>query len=91
MENYIRGLREIHEARVEHSDIHPRNMMIIEGDPESAIWIDFYRAQTFNLDHITEEQKGWIEFENELVGEMGVLMDADSLEGHLNHTGMDYY
>ncbi|PIG83957.1 hypothetical protein AARAC_008627 [Aspergillus arachidicola] len=91
MENFIRGLHEIHEARVEHSDIHPRNMMIIEGDPERAIWIDFDRAQTFDLDNITEEQKEWMEFEDELVGEMGVFMDADSLEGHLNHTRMYYY
>ncbi|KAB8267883.1 hypothetical protein BDV30DRAFT_246187 [Aspergillus minisclerotigenes] len=57
MENFIRGLHKIHEARVEHSDIHPRNMMIIEADPDRAIWIDFDRAQTFDLDHIREEQK----------------------------------
>lgn len=56
-----------------HSDIHPRNMMILEDDPERAIWIDFDRAQTFNTD-LTERQGGWIAFEKEIVDEMADFM-----------------
>ncbi|KKK19016.1 hypothetical protein ARAM_007163 [Aspergillus rambellii] len=74
MENFIKGLKEIHAAKVEHSDIHPRNMMIVDGDPKRAIWIDFDRAQTFDIGHITEEQQEWLDFEDDLVTEMGVLM-----------------
>jgi len=86
MDNFIKGLQKIHEALVEHSDVYPRNMMIVEGDPERAIWIDFDRAQTFDPDNVTEKQNEWIEFEKELVADIGACMEADSLEGRLNKT-----
>jgi hypothetical protein len=79
MENFIKGLDEIHKALVEHSDPHPRNMMVVEGDPERAIWIDFDRAQTFHLDTLTEEQKEWIAFEDKLVAEVGRDMVSNTL------------
>lgn len=47
--------------------------MIVEGDPERAIWIDFDRAQTFSGELI-ERQKKWIAFEKELVAEMADCM-----------------
>jgi len=60
-------------------------MVIVKGDPERAIWIDFDRAQTFDPDHITEQQNEWMDFENELVADIGVCMaslnPSDSLEG----------
>ena len=31
--------------------------MIIEPDPERVFSIDFVRAQAFNHDHLTEDQK----------------------------------
>lgn len=76
MQNFIDGISEIHNALVEHSDIHPRNMMDVNGDPERAIWIDFDRAQTFS-DELTERQKGWIRFEKLLVKEMADFMVRD--------------
>ncbi|QSS62553.1 hypothetical protein I7I51_02291 [Histoplasma capsulatum] len=69
MKNFVDGLNAIHNALVYHDDVHPRNMMIVEEDPERAIWIDFDRAQTFNGE-LTERQKGWIADEKELMAEM---------------------
>ena len=73
MQNFVDGLNAIHDALVYHDDVHPRNMMIVEGDPERAIWIDFDRAQTFNAEP-TERQKEWITFEKELMAEMADFM-----------------
>lgn len=52
-------------------------MMIVEDDPERAIWIDFDRAQTFDMNGLTERQEKWIAFESELVAELGVDMVCD--------------
>lgn len=73
MRNFLNGLKKIHGALVEHSDVHPRNMMIVEGDPERAIWIDFDRAQTF-AGPLTKQQKEWITFEKLLAEEMAEFM-----------------
>lgn len=37
MGDFVNGLEQIHHARAEHSDVHPRNMMVVDGDPERAI------------------------------------------------------
>jgi tRNA A-37 threonylcarbamoyl transferase component Bud32 len=74
MGNFVNGLEQIHHAWVEHSDVHPRNMMVVDGDPERAIWIDFDRAQTFDGDDATEDQKEWMAFEKALVAEMTDFM-----------------
>ncbi|EER40594.1 conserved hypothetical protein [Histoplasma capsulatum var. duboisii H88] len=66
MQNFVNGLNAIHNALVYHNDVHPRNMMIMEEDPERAIWIDFDQAQTFN-EELTERQKEWIAGEKELI------------------------
>ncbi|KKA24689.1 hypothetical protein T310_1272 [Rasamsonia emersonii CBS 393.64] len=63
MENFIKGIKEIQNALIQHSDVHPRNMMVVDGDPERAIWIDFDRAQTFDAS-----------FEYALVEEMASCM-----------------
>lgn len=73
MQNFVDGINEIHNALIEHSDVHPRNMMIIEDDPERAIWIDFDWAQTFK-DQLTELRKKWIVDEKVIVGEMAEVM-----------------
>ncbi|EEP79938.1 predicted protein [Uncinocarpus reesii 1704] len=73
MQNFIDGLNAIHGALVYHDDVHPRNMMIVEEDPERAIWIDFDRAQTFN-GKLTERQKRWITVEKELMAGVADFM-----------------
>lgn len=72
IENFISGIREIHKALIEHSDVCPRNMMVLRDDPDDrVIWLDFDRAQTFDQDTLTEKQKEWMEFEERCVIEMG--------------------
>lgn len=46
MRNFVDGMKQIHQALIEHSDVYPGNMMTLEEDPERAICIDFNRAQT---------------------------------------------
>lgn len=73
MRKFVESMDEIHRALIWHGDIHPRNMMMVEEEPERAIWIDFDRAQTFNRKP-SERQQGWIDFETELVGELADCM-----------------
>lgn len=67
MQKFLTGIREIHNVLIEHSDVYPRNMMVVDDDPERAIWIDFDRAQTFNASTLTERQQGWLDYEYEIV------------------------
>jgi hypothetical protein len=41
-------------------DVYPRDMMIIDGDPERVGWIDFDKAQTFSAIRFMKDRKsGW--------------------------------
>lgn len=60
MENFIKGIKDIYNALIQHGGIHPRNIMVIDGDPERVIWIDFNGAQTFDAFGLNEKVKnGW--------------------------------
>lgn len=63
MQNFISGIREIHKALVLHADMSPRNMMVVENDPERAVWLDFDRAQTYHAGALSKRQKFFIEME----------------------------
>ncbi|EEQ85585.1 uncharacterized protein BDCG_08854 [Blastomyces dermatitidis ER-3] len=89
MRNFVNGLDAIHNALVFHNDVHPRNMMVVEGDPGRAIWIDFDRAQTFNGE-LTERQKELIASENEIMAEMADFMEHDFNKGELDKTRQYY-
>lgn len=67
MDNLLNGIREIHSALVRHRDPKPRNMMVVRDDPERVVWIDFDRAETYNKDQITNEQKHLLEEEEEII------------------------
>jgi hypothetical protein len=41
--------------------------MVIDDDPERATWIDFDRAQAFDASTLTERQRGWLDYEYEIV------------------------
>ncbi|KAK2786399.1 hypothetical protein FQN52_007856 [Onygenales sp. PD_12] len=89
MQNFIKGLDEIHKALVFHSDVNPRNMMILERVPARAIWIDFDRAQTYN-GKLDKRQQEWIDNERLLVTGMAEDMKADSIEQKTNRC-LPYY
>jgi serine/threonine protein kinase len=43
----IEALAQVHNALVVHNDIYPRNILIVPGNPERVILIDFDIAITF--------------------------------------------
>ncbi|ODH45572.1 hypothetical protein GX48_08351 [Paracoccidioides brasiliensis] len=65
-DNFLKGIQEIHGAGVRHRDPKPRNMMIVKDDSERVVWIDFDRAETYNLP-VTDEQKRLLDEEEEIV------------------------
>ncbi|KGY15353.1 hypothetical protein PABG_11654 [Paracoccidioides brasiliensis Pb03] len=89
MQNFVNGLNTIHDTLVYDNDVHPRNTMTVEGDPERAIWRDFDRAQTFNGE-LTERQKEWIVFEKNLMAEMAEFMKHEFLKGDFDKTYQCY-
>ncbi|EEH43987.2 uncharacterized protein PADG_00276 [Paracoccidioides brasiliensis Pb18] len=83
MDNFIKGLREIHEAGVRHRDPKPRNMMIVKDDAERVFWIDFDRAETYNIP-VTDEQKQLLDEEEEIVLGFRDCLQADCTTGKLD-------
>lgn len=43
----VEGMEEIHKAGVRHRDIYPKNLLLVRGNPERLVWIDFDVATTF--------------------------------------------
>lgn len=43
----IEGMKEIHRAGVHHRDIYPKNLLLVRGDPDRLVWIDFDVSTTF--------------------------------------------
>ncbi|KAL3471744.1 hypothetical protein BJX99DRAFT_236901 [Aspergillus californicus] len=85
-DNFLKGINEIQAAGVEHGDVYPRNMMIFEDDPERVMWIDFDRAQTYDMARLTEKQREWLDFENEITVCIMDRMKADSEKGEMDRT-----
>lgn len=56
-EAMIRGIDYIHNALVLHGDGYPRNIVVFKDDPERVLWLDFDRAETYDVASITEEQR----------------------------------
>ncbi|KAL4778626.1 hypothetical protein BJX76DRAFT_342755 [Aspergillus varians] len=96
-EKLVQGIREIHKALVLHKDPKPRNM-ILATDPnegersmeERILWIDFDRAETYDEDKITDEEKGWIEEEEQIVCEFKQFMEADCKTGKIERAYLFY-
>lgn len=76
-ENFINGIQEIHKAMVLHLDARPRNMMIIEDDPERAIWLGFDRAQTYCAPQLGEWTRSGLKNEEQVVRKIGELLVSD--------------
>jgi hypothetical protein len=43
----IDGIKGIHSAFVHHNGIYPKNILVVPGNPERVVWIDFDVASTF--------------------------------------------
>ncbi|PYI22758.1 hypothetical protein BO99DRAFT_399835 [Aspergillus violaceofuscus CBS 115571] len=63
-------LFEINAAKILHSDIAPRNIMVCGGEQERVLWIDFDMAMVFPEDRpLTEEQQEWFDDEAAVMNE----------------------
>jgi hypothetical protein len=68
-------IQQIHLALVEHNDPYPKNILIVPGDRERVVWIDFDVAIVYpNNTCIGEKGRRRIEFETEVVESFGQLL-----------------
>ncbi|KAL1952988.1 hypothetical protein VTO42DRAFT_3784 [Malbranchea cinnamomea] len=82
MAQAVNGIQQIHSALVEHNDPYPKNILIVPGDPERVVWIDFDVAITYpNISYIGERERGWFEFETKCVESVGRKLAADQEQG----------
>lgn len=69
------GINEIHGALIHHHDVYPKNILIVPGDPERVLWIDFDVAVAFpskaSMGHNEEE---YSQYEFDLIASFGELL-----------------
>nr|KMM69768.1 hypothetical protein CPAG_06082 [Coccidioides posadasii RMSCC 3488] len=74
----IDGIQQVHSALVEHNDPYPKNIMIVPGDPERVVWIDFDIAITYpGSTYIGDRERGWFEMETRRVEDFGAKLASD--------------
>lgn len=75
--NLMERIRQIHKALVRHRDLKPRNMMVVMDASERVFWIEFDRAEIYDEDQVSFEQKDFLEKEEEiLVGFINWLVNC---------------
>ncbi|KAL4936944.1 hypothetical protein BDV06DRAFT_232917 [Aspergillus oleicola] len=75
----IERLQEIHKAGVHHQDIYPKNILLVPGDPDRLVWVDFDVATTF--DEPGPQQIADSEYEIALVKGLRELLKEDQAQG----------
>ncbi|KAE8352457.1 serine/threonine protein kinase [Aspergillus coremiiformis] len=75
----IEGMKEIHQAGV-HRDIYPKNLLLVRGNPDRLVWIDFDVATTSFTD-FGPEQLARGDHETALVKGFGEALKDDQAEG----------
>ncbi|PGH30701.1 hypothetical protein GX50_06514 [[Emmonsia] crescens] len=76
------GIQQIHSALIEHNDPYPKNILIVPGDRERVIWVDFDVAIVYPNDtYIETKGRDRIEFETEVVESFGRLLKEDQKKG----------
>ncbi|KJF61425.1 uncharacterized protein CIMG_11033 [Coccidioides immitis RS] len=59
MAKAVDGIKQIHSALVEHNDPYPKNILIVRGNPERVMWIDFDVAITYpDSTYIGDRERG---------------------------------
>ncbi|WEW57294.1 hypothetical protein PRK78_002759 [Emydomyces testavorans] len=75
MAKAIDGIQQVHSALVEHNDPYPKNIMIVPGNVERVVWIDFDVAITYpDSTYIRDRERGWLEMETSRVEDFGVKL-----------------
>lgn len=71
----MEGIGEIHYALIHHRDIYPRDILLVPGDPERVVWIDFDVAVTFpGRESMTAKEEAYSRYEEELAASLGELL-----------------
>lgn len=70
----IDGIQEIHKALVHHQDVYPKNILLVPGDPERMLWIDFDVATTFSSHKAMSQKEDYSLLEYEIVKDFGELL-----------------
>lgn len=71
----MRGLDNIHRAHVLHHDVYPKNILVVPGNPERVVWVDFDVAMTYLDAQTMATQAGeYCEFETDLAQSFGDLL-----------------
>ncbi|KAJ5692959.1 kinase-like domain-containing protein [Penicillium macrosclerotiorum] len=80
----IEGMEEIHSTRAHHQDIYSPNLLLIHGNPDRLVWIDFDVAITYT--NLKPEQKARRDYEIALVKGLGDALRDDQDAGLLPNT-----
>lgn len=71
----IIGIQQIHLALVEHNDPYPKNILIVPGDPERVVWMDFDTASAYpDSKYIGDRERNWMERGTEKVKTYGAML-----------------
>ncbi|KAI9924689.1 hypothetical protein ASPWEDRAFT_172348 [Aspergillus wentii DTO 134E9] len=90
MDNLVTGIQEIHKAGVLHADPKPRNMMVVAGDAERVVWLDFDRSYTYTLGSMTEQEQARLENEEVRIVGIKEYLGADCATGTLDKAYIFY-
>ncbi|OOF98746.1 hypothetical protein ASPCADRAFT_512927 [Aspergillus carbonarius ITEM 5010] len=78
----LNWLREIHQTKVLHNDTYPRNILIVRGDPERIVWIDFDVSMSYSESQLQDGRvRMWFEDEIEWAASFGNLLRKDQERG----------
>lgn len=68
---FISGMDAIQAAGVMHGDVNSRKMMVADkGEGERLVYVGFDRAQTYEAGRVPERQRGWMEDEKRVLGDI---------------------
>ncbi|PGH35720.1 hypothetical protein GX50_01433 [[Emmonsia] crescens] len=82
MAKAVTSIQQVHSALIEHNDPYPKNIMIIPGDLERVMWIDFDVAITYpDTTYIGIRERRWIEIETRRVEDFGISLADDQKQG----------
>ncbi|PYI09833.1 hypothetical protein BO78DRAFT_362358 [Aspergillus sclerotiicarbonarius CBS 121057] len=78
----MQGLKEIHQAKVLHNDPYPRNILIVHGDPERIVWVDFDVSMSYSDSQLQDGRvQMWFEEEIKWAANFGSLLRKDQERG----------
>lgn len=93
MRKAIVDIQQVHLTLVEHNDLYSKNSLIVSGDRERVVWVDFDVAIVYSNDtYIEEKGRRRIEFETEVVESFEQLLVCSRIAffSELTETDMLY-